>query len=309
MGAEFSAGDGSRAARPSVSVVIPTLNEVHNLARVFAAIPADVLEVVVVDGRSTDGTVAEARRLRPDVVVVDQTGRGKGNALACGFDVCQGDIIVMIDADCSTDPGEIPAFVAALRAGADYAKGSRFVLGGGSSDITHLRRHGNTLLNGLVNLLYGTRYTDLCYGYNAIWARHRPVLDLDPGPRADPDRMLWGDGFEIETLINIRVARAGLAITEVPSYESERAFGVSNLNAVTDGLRVLRTVITEFRRRQITSDPLPSPPPAPLLPPPVIVDEKHRRSATARVLRPEPDPSRPVDARPVVAQPPVLWVD
>lgn len=242
-------GRGSTGGHhPTISVVIPTLNEVHNLAHVFAALPQDVDEVVLVDGRSTDGTVEEALRLRPDIVVVAQTGRGKGNALACGFHACHGDIIVMIDADCSTDPGEIPSFVGALIAGADFAKGSRFVTGGGSSDITRLRRHGNKLLNGLVNTFYGTRYSDLCYGYNAFWAKYLPILDLDPGPRAVPDKMQWGDGFEIETLINIRVAKARLRITEVPSFESERVHGVSNLNAVTDGLRVLRMVISEYSR-------------------------------------------------------------
>ncbi|GAA2565954.1 glycosyltransferase family 2 protein [Pseudonocardia hydrocarbonoxydans] len=241
-------GERSVEAAPTVSVVIPTLNERANLEFVFAALPAGLFEVVLVDGRSTDGTVEEARRLMPGVRVVHQTGRGKGNALACGFHACRGDIIVMIDADCSTDPQEIPAFVDALLGGADFAKGSRFVVGGGSDDITSLRRHGNRALNGLVNVMFRTRYTDLCYGYNAFWSRYLPVLDLDPGPRADPTTMQWGDGFEIETLINIRVARAGLRISEVPSFESARVFGVSNLNAVSDGLRVLRTVMTEFRR-------------------------------------------------------------
>lgn len=248
-------GDITGAARqsdmghqPTVSVVIPTLNEFRNLTQVFSTLPDDIFEVVLVDGWSTDGTVEEARRLRPDVRVVVQPARGKGNALACGFHACRGDIIVMIDADCSTDPAEIPRFVDSLVEGADFAKGSRFVPGGGSSDITRLRRHGNRALNGLVNLMYRTEYTDLCYGYNAFWRKHLPVLALDSGPREHADVKKWGDGFEIETLINIRVAKAGLRIAEVPSFESERAFGVSNLNAVSDGLRVLRTVFSEFRR-------------------------------------------------------------
>ena len=259
------------AAGPTVSVVIPALNEAANLARVFAAIPDDVYEVLLVDGRSIDDTVAEARRLRPDVRIVEQTGSGKGNALACGFEQCRGDIIVMIDADCSTDPAEIPAFVGALTAGADFAKGSRFVVGGGSSDITRSRRQGNRVLNGLVNLLYGTRYTDLCYGYNAFWAAHLPVLGLDAGPRTDPLVKRWGDGFEIETLINIRIARAGLRITEVPSFERERLHGVSNLNAVSDGLRVLRIVVSEFRRPHLGDEVWQILEPVPVLAPPGAV--------------------------------------
>jgi len=239
------------AAAPRVSVVIPTLNEARNLPHVFALLPEDIYEVVLVDGNSTDDTVAVARALRPDVRVIRQTRRGKGNALACGFAACRGDIIVMIDADGSTDPREIPAFVAALRAGADFAKGSRFRDNGGSADITPVRRAGNIGLNALVNVLYGTRYTDLCYGYNAFWRHCLPTLDLAAGSPADrSDQMRYGDGFEIETIINVRVAKAGLTVTEVPSYERLRLHGESNLNAVRDGLRVLRTIARERLRRR-----------------------------------------------------------
>jgi hypothetical protein len=196
-----------------------------------------------VDGHSTDGTVDVARGLRPDVKVVMQTRRGKGNALACGFAAATGEIIVMIDADGSTDPAEIPRFVQALLDGADYAKGSRFTDGGGSDDITPIRRTGNKALNGLVNMLYGTEYSDLCYGYNAFWRYVLPVLGLSPGDKGD--QMLWGDGFEIETIINTRVARAGLRIAEVPSHEANRLYGDSNLHAVRDGFRVLKAIRKE----------------------------------------------------------------
>jgi glycosyltransferase involved in cell wall biosynthesis len=234
---------------PRVSVVIPTLNEARNLPHVFARLPRDVFEVVVVDGASTDGTVEVARALRPDVRVVQQTRRGKGNALACGFAACRGDIVVMIDADGSTDPAEIPAFVAALLAGADYAKGSRFVTGGGSTDITPIRRVGNLGLNLLTNAVNRTRFSDLCYGYNAFWRHCLPALDLEPGTAAEAGTaMHWGDGFEIETIINIRIARAGLRIAEVPSFERPRLHGKSNLNTVRDGLRVLRTITHEWMR-------------------------------------------------------------
>ena len=117
----------------------------------------------------------------PWVRAITQTRKGKGNAMACGFAAATGDVIVMFDADGSADPAEIPAFVAALVAGADFAKGSRFAPGGGSDDITLLRRTGNAGLNGVANALFGTSYTDLCYGYNAFWADLLPLLDL-PDP-------------------------------------------------------------------------------------------------------------------------------
>jgi glycosyltransferase involved in cell wall biosynthesis len=226
-----------------VSVVIPALNEARNLEHVFAALPAGLHEVIVVDGHSTDGTPEVARRLRPGVRVIAQTRKGKGNALACGFAAATGDIIVMIDADGSTDPAEIPSFVAALVAGADFAKGSRFAPGGGSSDITALRRLGNRALGMVVNAMFGTRYSDLCYGYNAFWAKHLPVFGLTPD--SPGQRAVWGDGFEIETVLNLRAATAGLTIAEVPSYEHDRVYGTSNLKTFRDGGRVLRTIVTE----------------------------------------------------------------
>src|SRR5713101_7366476 len=154
---------------PSVSVVIPALNEERNIPHVLARIPRDVHQVILVDGKSVDKTVEIVRSARPDATVVDQTRRGKGNALACGFAAATGDIIAMIDADGSADPAEIPKFVQALLDSADFAKGTRFIAGGGSSDITNLRRIGNRMLSVLVNVLCRTRYSDLCYGYNAFW--------------------------------------------------------------------------------------------------------------------------------------------
>lgn len=235
---------------PRVSVVIPALNEARNLPHVFAQLPPTVYEVVLVDGHSADDTVAVARRLWPDVRVVAQTRTGKGNALACGFAAATGDIIAMIDADGSADPGEIPQFVRALLTGADFAKGTRTGAGGGSEDITRLRHTGNRLLSLLFNACYRTRYSDLCYGYNVFWRRCLPALSLDSTspPREGGDGRLWGDGFEIETLIHIRVAKSGLKVREVPSFEHSRIHGVSNLSAFSDGWRVLRTIFAERRR-------------------------------------------------------------
>jgi glycosyltransferase involved in cell wall biosynthesis len=220
--------------------VIPTLNEAQNLPHVFARLPPWLHEVIIVDGFSTDSTCEVALELRPDANIVLQQARGKGDALRCGFEAATGDVIVMLDADGSTDPAEIPAFVEALLAGADFAKGTRFGRGGGSSDITALRRAGNRGLNGFVNLLFGTAYSDLCYGYNAFWRHCLAVMSID------------SPGFEVETLINIRIARAGLRIEEVPSFERERIHGESNLRTFRDGGRVLRTILRERARRTPT---------------------------------------------------------
>lgn len=238
----------SRPHTPRISIVIPTRNEARNLEVVLNTLP-QVHEVIIVDGHSVDGTLETARRIMPSAITMTQTRRGKGNALSCGFERATGDIIVMFDADGSADAAEIPRYVDALMAGADFAKGSRFRVGGGSEDITRLRSLGNAVLSGIANVLLYARFTDLCYGYNAFWRDILPILDLPAAGESAPHLMNWGDGFEIETLLNCRVARAGIVVQEVPSMELNRIHGVSNLNAVRDGMRVLRTILVETRRR------------------------------------------------------------
>jgi len=238
------AASPNRAIAPRVSVVIPARDEAANLPTVLASLPDDIFEVVLVDGESTDGTSDVARRCRPDIRIVEQVGRGKGDALLRGFAAARGEVIVMFDADGSARADEIPRFVKALQEGADLAKGTRFTGGGGSADITLLRRLGNRFLRGIVNLLFKTQYTDLCYGFNALWAHALPRLRLDC------------TGFEFETLLNIRAAQAGLDVREVPSYEEQRLHGTSNLNAVRDGLRILRLILRE-RTGPTFSQPAP----------------------------------------------------
>src|SRR4051794_2179769 len=179
---------------PRISVVIPALNEAQNIGHVLATLPDDVFEVVLVDGGSTDGTVEVARSVVPSIRVIGQPGRGKGDALVAGMDACRGDAIVLLDADGSTDGHEIPRFVDALIGGADLAKGSRFLDGGGSADLSTLRLFGAMFFCGVVNLLFRTHYSDLCYGFNAGWKGSLDALSLDC------------DGFEVETVMGIRAA-------------------------------------------------------------------------------------------------------
>ena len=225
----------SHFQQPRLSVVIPALNEARNIGHVLRTLPDEVFEVVLVDGHSTDGTVEAARAVRPDIRVLQQPGTGKGDALAAGFGACRGDVIVMLDADGSADGAEIPRFVDALLEGADLVKGSRFLNGGGSTDLSALRRAGNRVFCSMVNALFGTRYSDLCYGYNAGWRRQLEGLALDC------------NGFEVETVLSIRSARSGLRVAEVPSLEAARLYGRSNLRTFRDGFRVLRAILSEWR--------------------------------------------------------------
>jgi glycosyltransferase involved in cell wall biosynthesis len=232
-----SVGDvPSLCRRPgrAVSVVIPALNEAENLPHVLPKIPSWVHEVLLVDGASTDDTAAVAQQLWPTIRIVAQEGNGKGAALRSGFAAATGDIIVMLDADGSTDPAELPVFVAPLLAGADVVKGSRFLPSGGTADMPVHRRWGNWCLLRLVQLLFGGNYTDLCYGYMAFWAPAARYLQID------------ADGFEIETMMNIRALQAGFTVKEVPSFEAKRVHGEGRLRTWPDGWRVLKTIWREW---------------------------------------------------------------
>jgi glycosyltransferase involved in cell wall biosynthesis len=221
------------ASRPTatVSLVIPVRNEARNIAWVLEQVEDDVDEIILVDGNSTDATLITARSYRPDVQVVTQKGVGKGDALRTGFLAATCDLIVMMDADGSMAPQEIRHYIHFLTNGYDFVKGSRFVGGGGSLDITRFRRLGNRFLLGVFNTIYGTDLTDLCYGFCAFHRRYLEHLSLS------------ASGFEIEAEMVVRAMQGGLRVAEVPSLEMPRRAGKSNLRAVRDGTRVLRTVV------------------------------------------------------------------
>lgn len=240
-------GEQREIKNPHISVVIPTLNEAQNLYYVLPFIPPQVSEVILVDGHSTDNTVAIAKQLLPTVKIIQQTGKGKGNALRAGFAACEGDIIVMLDADGSTDPAEIPRFVEALMKGFDCAKGSRLLNGGGSHDLSFIRRLGNYFLCQFVNILFHTQISDLCYGYNAFWKHCLKRVDINC------------EGFEVETQIYLRMHKAQLKIAEVPSIENKRIYGMSKLSAFRDGWRVLNTIIKEWIKPSSQLQPQPQP--------------------------------------------------
>jgi glycosyltransferase involved in cell wall biosynthesis len=225
-----------RSERAStVSLIIPTRNEARNVADVLERVPAMVGEVVIVDTRSSDVTRLMARSTLPDIRIIEEPKRGKGNALRAGLAAATGDVLVAMDADGSMSPEEIPRLVNPLHHGFDFAKGSRFMGGGNSLDITPIRGLGNWGLTQLVNVLFKSRFTDLCYGFFAVRSIFLDALELS------------STGFEIETEIVLRAERKGLRIAEVPSVELPRRNGSSNLHAGRDGIRVLRTILAEYR--------------------------------------------------------------
>lgn len=218
----------------TISVIIPTLNEVENIKYVFPYIPQFIDEIVVIDGGSTDGTIEEILKFRKDAKIVIDRTPGKGVAIRTGFKKATGDIFVMMDADGSHDPQELFGLINPVLNGYDVAKGSRFLPEGGSEDITLFRRFGNKVFITLVNTMYGSHYTDLCYGYFAF--KKEAIKKMS----------CVSDGFEIETEQSIHIIKAGLKIKEVPSFEARRKCGVGRLNSFRDGWRILMLIMSEY---------------------------------------------------------------
>lgn len=220
-----------------VAVIIPTLNEEENIAEVIRELhQMGYGNILIVDGNSSDRTVEVAKDFGVNVLV--QNGRGKGTALRQVFnhESLDGDVIVMMDADGSMSPKEIPLFIEALDSGADLVKGSRFLRYGYSEDMNLIRRIGNSFFLSLVNRLCSANYTDLCYGFAAF--RKDAIKKLYPH--------LKSENFEIETEIFIKAKKLGLNIVEVPSIEFRRKYGKSNLSIFTAGFRILKVIIEEL---------------------------------------------------------------
>jgi CheY-like chemotaxis protein len=237
-------GEGQRSSnhttrvRPTVSLIIPTLNEAKNLPLILPYLPMELIsEVLLVDGRSTDGTVETARKIMPSIKVVLEKTPGKGAAMLAGYRASKSEIIMVMDADGSNDPREIPRYLNALMLGADFVKGSRFAPGGGTTDMPRIRRLGNAAFVHIVNLLFNSTFTDLCYGFHAFWAYSLCTLDLTDV-----------NGFEIDTALYLRALNDKLKLTEVPSFEGYRFYGQGKLRTIPDGFRVLTTIIKEFLR-------------------------------------------------------------
>ncbi len=225
-----------------ISIIIPTLNEVLNIKEVFPNIPDFIDEIVVVDGNSTDGTIEEIMKFRKDAKIIVEKPRGKGSAMELGFKKATGDLLIMMDADGSHDPKEIPSLLEPILDGYDVSKGSRLLTGGGSADFTPFRRLGNGIFVAMVNIMFGANYTDLCYGYRAFKKEALEKIHCR------------SKGFEIETEQSILMKKAGLKIKEVPSFEARRINGNSNLNSFKDGFKILNIILKEYLKIFIIKD-------------------------------------------------------
>ena len=216
-----------------VSVVICTLNEEGNLPFVIPRIPAWVDEVMLVDAHSTDNTVEIAQQLRSDIKILYQPKEGKGDAMRYGIEQTNGDIVVMLDAGGQNNPEDMGELIKPLLNGYDFVKGSRLARGR-PHDMAVNRWLGNSVIALTCNLLYGTKFTDLCSGYNAFW--RESFLTINPWAKEN-----WG----YEPLFIARVLKNKLKIREVPHSYTKRINGKSNLPDLKQGFTAIAVLFRE----------------------------------------------------------------
>ncbi|HEY0890783.1 MAG TPA: glycosyltransferase family 2 protein [Nocardioides sp.] len=213
--------EATTADRLRVSVVLPVRDQATSVALVLRQLSGDLVhQIVIVDRESSDGTLEAARSVRPDATIrrLPRTA-GRRLALAEGFAAATGDVVVTLPVDGSADPTEIERYVAALAAGADFVKGSRVVVGGGSTALSPLTIVWLRLLSWFANRITGAGFTDVAHASFALWTHYARELDLAGlGGRRPHDTV-------VDVLFACRVAAAGAAVVEVPSTERVRLFG------------------------------------------------------------------------------------
>jgi glycosyltransferase involved in cell wall biosynthesis len=220
-----------------LSVIIPAKDEedtlptlLEDLNNVIPTLDGYEVEVICVDDHCKDRTAAIARA-HGARVVENQRKPGKGNALRAGFEAASGDLLMMMDADYSHRPEDMPMFLTAMREGVGLVIGSRVF--GGSEEYTHIRALGNVFLSGALGLSVGRYLSDALNGYKMF--RRDVFTSFEYKSRM----------FEIEIELIANALRKGYRVVEVISHERARAGGVMKSRVVRHGTRFLMRIIWE----------------------------------------------------------------
>jgi glycosyltransferase involved in cell wall biosynthesis len=223
------------------TLVIPACNEESAIGRVLDELPRGLGQILVVDGVSTDQTRGVAQNVdRQRVEVVSRTRRGKGNALACGLGMAEGEFVILMDGDGSAAPVDLGAMVSRLASeDLDFVKGHREPAGG-ISIRDHVRKFGTGLLTSYFNASFDSTFKDVCCGFVALRRDVIPEFGLNWMERED--RVRWHDGFEIDALLVGRALITGLKIAEQPVSYLPRLGGRTKTRAIRDTGRITRVI-------------------------------------------------------------------
>lgn len=234
---------------PSATVLVPCRNERGNIEAAIQRLPrfCDDLEVIYVEGHSQDGTYEECLRVKEaypdwDIKVFKQPGKGKGDAVRKGFAEARGDVLMILDADLTVPPEDMPKFYDALAGGrGEFINGTRFVYPMEDGAMRFLNYWANRTFSLIFSWLLNQRFTDTLCGtkvlrktdYDRIVANRAYFGDFDPFGDFD---LIFG------------AAKLNLKIVEVPIRYAERRYGETQISRFRHGWLLLRMVLFAFRK-------------------------------------------------------------
>jgi ubiquinone/menaquinone biosynthesis C-methylase UbiE len=226
---------------PSVSVICPCRNEAGNIAQVVERVPSlgARLELIFVEGHSSDQTLEECRRAAAshpdrDIQVLVQEGRGKGDAVRLGFSRARGDILMILDADLSVAPEDLTQFHEALLSGkGEFINGCRLVYSMDARAMRFLNLLGNRFFALLLSYLLGQPVKDTLCGIKVLWRSDYRRIEAGRGYFGSLDP--FGD-FDLL----FGASKLNRKIVEVPIRYRQRTYGATNISRFSDGWLLLR---------------------------------------------------------------------
>jgi SAM-dependent methyltransferase len=239
-------------AELKVSVVVPCRNEVGNVRSAVERIPemGKSTEIIFCDDKSTDGTADEVRRMQAlyplkDIRLVEGPGIGKAENVWCGFRAARGDVLMILDADLTVMPEELPAFLRALATSpGSFVNGCRLVYPMRQGAMKFANMVGNKLFGLIFSFILDQRIKDTLCGTKVLWRKDWIRMEKFFGTWGIKD--LWGD---YELLLG--ATKLHLDIVEVPVHYQERVHGVTKMTRVlANGLRMLGIFWQAWRRTE-----------------------------------------------------------
>jgi SAM-dependent methyltransferase len=233
----------------SASVVVPARNERGNIEHVVRRIPefCDSIEIIFVEGHSGDNTLAEMERVRTaypqkNIRVMVQPGTGKADAVFAAFDVAQGDVLIILDADLTMPPEQLPKFWSAMRSRkGEFINGSRMIYPMEKQAMRFLNMIANRLFSYMFTWLLDTRFTDTLCGTKVL--RRADYQRLAAGRAYFGDFDPFGDFHLI-----FGAAKLNLKVVEVPIRYESRTYGETQISRFRHGLLLIRMVWVAFLR-------------------------------------------------------------